>query len=156
MKKLFLLASMGALFFCGKVSAQQVNTDSLKLVSQISEDQLKLGKLQNTVDQKTKNKQDGAVKAQQSADKNAVDATRLSNDPQNKKDARDADNAADDAKSDARKARKASENLNKVNKNIADLQSKIYNEKVKLSRYTQVMPPVTVVAPTQVDTTQHQ
>jgi len=156
MKKLFWLSSMGMLFICGKVSAQHVNTDSLKLVSQISEDQLKLGKLQNMVDQKTKDKQDGALKAQQSAEKNVTDATRLSNDPQNKTDARDADNSASDAKSDARKARNSSGNLDKLNKNIADLQSKIYNEKVKLSRYTQVMPPVVAVSPIQSDTTQHQ
>jgi cell division protein FtsL len=156
MKKLFLMSSMGMLFICSQVSAQQVNTDSLKLLSQISQDQLKLGKLQNTVDQKTKDKQDGAVKAQQSADKNVTDANRLSNDPQNKKDARNADNSASDAKSDARKARNASGDLDKLNKNIADLQSKIYDEKIKLSRYTQVMPPAVAPAPVQSDTTQHQ
>ena len=149
MKKVFLLASMGTLFFCAKVSAQQVNTDSLKLVSKISEDQLKLGKLQNTVDQKTKTKQDDATKAQESANKNSTDATRLSNDPENKKDARDAANAAGDAKSDARKARKAADNLAKVNKNIAELQSKIADEKILLSRYTQQTSPVVVTAPVQ-------
>lgn len=110
-----MLASMGVLFLSVKTSAQKVNTDSLKLVSKISDDQLKLGMLQNTVDEKTRNKEDGAIAAQESADKNATAATRLSNDPQNKKEARQADNAAGDARSNARKARKAADRLNKVN-----------------------------------------
>jgi predicted RNase H-like nuclease (RuvC/YqgF family) len=134
------------------VSAQQVNTDSLKIVSNISEYQLKLGKLQNTIDQKTQNKQDGAVKAQVSANQNLTDANRLSNDPQNKKDAKQAENAAGEAKSDAKKARKATDELNKLNKKIAYLQIKISDEKVKLSRYTDGSV-TTVTAPVQQDTT---
>jgi hypothetical protein len=154
MKKVCLLTSIGLLLMCATVSAQQVNTDSLKIVSTISEYQLKLGKLQNTVDQKTQKKQDGAVKAQESANQNVTDANRLSNDPQNKRDAKQAENAANEAKSDARKARKATEELNKVNKNILELQSKISDEKVKLSRYTGVSLTV-VTAPIQKDTTIH-
>jgi cell division protein FtsL len=136
MLRVILLASMGVLFLSVKTSAQKVNTDSLKLISKIGEDQLKLGKLQNTVDQKTRNKEDGAVAAQESANKNATAATRLSNDPENKKEAKQADNAAGDARSNARKARKADDQLNKVNKDIADLQSKIAKEQAELNRYT--------------------
>ena len=157
MRKVLLLLSMGALCFCTKVSAQRVNTDSLKLVSRISEDQLKLGKLQNTVDQKSSNKQDDSAKAQQSADRNVTEASRLSNDPENKKDARDAKNAASDAKIDARKARKANGDLDKLRTKISDLQIKISDEQMQLSKYNQPTPPVTtVVAPVQSDTTQHQ
>jgi len=154
------LASIGVLFLCVKTSAQKVNTDSLKLISKIGDDQLKLGKLQNTVEQKTRNKEDGAVVAQESADKNATAATRLSNDPENKKDAKQADNAASDARSNARKARKADDRLNKVNKDIADLQSKIAREQAELSRYTGatnvVLASAASAAPVQQDSTQHQ
>ena len=150
------MASLGMLFLCVKTSAQKVNTDSLKLISKIGEDQLKLGKLQNTVEQKTRNKEDGAVAAQESADKNATAATRLSNDPENKKDAKQADNAADDAKSNARKARKADDRLNKVNKDIADLQSKIAREQSELSKYTGTTNvPVVAAVVVQPDSTQH-
>jgi hypothetical protein len=144
------------LFLCVKTSAQMVNTDSLKLISKIGEDQLKLGKLQNTVEQKTRNKEDGAVAAQESADKNATAATRLSNDPENKKDAKQADNAAGDARSNARKARKAADQLNKTNKDIADLQSKIATEQSELGKYTGTTKvPIVAVAVVQTDSTQH-
>jgi len=146
---------------CVNASAQnapapKVNTDSLKLISRISADQLELGKLQNSVEQKTRNKEDGAVAAQQSADKNATAATRLSNNPQNKQDARQADNAAGDARSNARKARKAADQLDKVNKNIADLQTRIAKEQEQLRRYTgTTYLPATPIIAVQPDSTQH-
>jgi len=156
MLKVIVLASMGMFSLCVNASAQKVNTDSLKLISKISDDQLKLGKLQNTVEQKTRNKEDGAIVAQASADKNATAANRLSNDPQNKQDAKQADNAAGDARSNARKARKAADQLDKLNKEIDDLQSRIAKEQAELRRYTgpaivTVMP----VIPVQQDSTQH-
>jgi cell division protein FtsL len=161
MLRVILLVFVGVLFFGVKASAQKVNTDSLKLISTISNDQLKLGKLQNTVDQKTKSKHDDSVAAQQSADKNATAATRLSNDPQNKQDARQADNAAGSAKSNARKARKANDKLIKVQQEIADLQSKIAKEQGELNVYTSTPNvPVAPIAPTpppvQPDSTHHQ
>ncbi len=156
MLRVILLASIGVLFFGINTSAQKVNTDSLKLISKISEDQLKLGKLQNTVDQKTKNKEDGATAAQESADKNATAANRLSNDPQNKKDASQANSTAGTAKSNARKARKAAAQLDDVHKNIAELQGKIANELAQLSRYTgSINMPSTQPLPTKQDSTQH-
>jgi cell division protein FtsL len=163
MLRVILLVSAGVFFFCVKASAQKVNTDSLKLISTISNDQLKLGKLQNTVDKKTQSKHDDSVAAQQSADKNATAATRLSNDPQNKQDAKQADNAAGSAKSNARKARKANDQLLKVQQEIADLQSKISKEQGELNVYTRtpnvpVAPnaPIAPTVPVQSDTTQHQ
>jgi cell division protein FtsL len=157
MLKVFFLASIGMLCLCVSASAQNVNTDSLKLISKIGEDQLKLGKLKNSVAQKTWNKQDDSLAAQQSADKNSTAATRLSNDPQNKKDARQADNAAGDARTNARKARKAARELEKVNKDIADLQSKISAEQAELARYTGVTPVLyEPAAPAQQDSTHHQ
>jgi len=126
------------------------------LISKISDDQLKLGKLQNTIEQKTRNKEDGAILAQESADKNATAATRLTNDPQNKKDAKQADNAAGDARSNARKARKAADQLDKLNREIDDLQSKIAKEQAELRRYTGMANMTdTPVMPVQQDSTQH-
>jgi len=132
----------------------QVNTDSLDIVSKISKYQLQLGKLQNTVNQKTYNKQNDSLLAQQSAAKNSVAANTLSSDPENKKDARQADNAASDAKSNARKARKAADRLEDVQKNILDLQNKIAKEQLKMNKYTQVVyTPVMVTPPIQPDST---
>ena len=116
-------------------SAQKSNTDSLKLVVKISEDQLKLGKLENQVGGKTKVKNEAADQAQVSADANTNAAERLSNDPQDKKLAKKADRKAGDAKSDARRARKDTERLDDLNHNIEALESRIAKEQEKLNRY---------------------
>jgi len=157
MLRVLFLAAMGVLSLCVNASAQKINTDSLKLIAKISEDQLKLGKLQNMVEQKTRNKEDGAVAAQQSAEKNATAATRLSSDPENKKDAKNADDAAGDARSSAKKARKATDQLDKLNNNIGDLKSKIAGEKLELQRYTGTSTgPLATTTLIQQDSTQHQ
>src|ERR1700753_4109250 len=115
MKKLLLLSLFGLLFICSGITAQttntptpKVNTDSLQLITRISQNQLKLGKLQNTIDQKTKNKQDAADKSQQSADINRNAAEKLSEDPNDKTLAKNADNKAGDAKTDSRTGREDS------------------------------------------------
>lgn len=127
------------------VSAQQINTDSLKHVSRIGEYQLKRAKLQNTVDQTTRDKQDAASKVQRSADQNSEDANRLSNDPQNKALARKADNAASDVKRDSKRSRKANEKLLDLNKQISKLNTQIAEEQSKLDVYsTAVVAPVIV------------
>jgi small-conductance mechanosensitive channel len=138
MQKRWLSISIGVLFFCGAapmVSAQKVNTDSLSLVSKISSDQLKLGKLQNEVDQKTRDKKDAAEQAQKSANENTDAANKLSTNPQDKKYARRADNAASDARRDAKRARKASDRLDDLNKDIQNLQGRIAGEQNKLTKY---------------------
>ena len=119
------MTAIAVAFTFMSVSAQQINTDSLSLISKISANQLKLAKLQNTVEEITRDKQDHAISAQQSADKNKTAAGRLSDDPTDKKQARKADNAASDARSEAKKARKAADKLKDLNKNIADLKDKI-------------------------------
>jgi methyl-accepting chemotaxis protein len=141
------------------VPGQQINTDSLKLISQISADQLKLAKLQNMIDQKTQNKADAAEKAQLSANDNTTAANNLSDNPENKQLAKDAANKAEDARSDAKKGRKESARLDKLHKEIREMKSKIADEQIKLSQYTPVaaavpVPPVSVPVPA--DTTQHQ
>jgi len=149
MQKVLLLTSIGLLFFCVSVSAQKVNTDSLSLVSKISADQLKLGKLQNQLEQKTKNKQDASEQAQKSANENSNAADKLRDKPGNKKLARKANNKAGDAKSDSRNARRESDRLDKLNKDIQDLRNRIANNQVKLNKYIQNGKRASI------DTTQH-
>jgi chromosome segregation ATPase len=119
------------------VSAQKINTDSLSLVSKISTDQLKLGKLQNQIKQKTKNQQNASAQAQQSANENSTAANKLSDNPENKKLARRANNKAGDARSDSRNARRESNSLDKLNKDIQDLKNRISNNQAKLNMHIQ-------------------
>lgn len=142
MKKISCLIIVGLAVGSLTVNAQKINTDSLSLVSKISEYQLKRAKLQNTVDQTTRDEQDAGAKAQNSADQNSVDANRLSSDPQNKTLAQKSDNAASDAKKDSKSARGATGKLDDLNKQIAKLTSQIAEEQSKLNVYT-----MTVVSP---------
>ena len=153
MKKALYLIPAGLLFGCASVIAQQANIDSLKLVAQISQDQLELGKLQNMVSQKTKDKEGAALNAQNSASDNAYAAERLNGDPDNKKLASNASDKAGDAKSDARKSRKQSEKLDDLKRSILDLKSKIAGEQSKLSIYSPA--PMAMPTAARVDTTLH-
>jgi hypothetical protein len=135
------------LAFSISASAQKINTDSLKLVSKISEYQLQRAKLMNMVEKATKDKQEAALQAQRSASENSEDAARLSSDPQNKKLARKADNAASDARRNSKRARAANDNLDNLNKNIGKLTEKIASEQSKLIKYTGVASVVPVPAP---------
>jgi len=137
MKKALLLTSIGLLFLYMSVSAQKVNTDSLSLVSKISADQLKLGKLQNQLEQKTKNKQDASDQAQRSANDNSNAADKLRDEPGNKKLARKANNKAGDAKSDSRNARRESDRLDNLNKDIQVLKNRIADNQANLNKYIQ-------------------
>jgi hypothetical protein len=135
MQKILLLTTIGLLFFYMFSSAQQINADSLSLVSKINADQLKLDKLQSQLEQKTKDKQDALASAQKSANKNSTAADKLSDNPHNKKLARKANKKAGNAKSDARKARKASDRLDKLQKDIQDVKNRIANNQGKLNKY---------------------
>ena len=155
----WLTLPLALLFLSPALSAQQkVNTDSLSLVSKIGNDQLKLGKLQNKVEQMTRDKHDAAKQAQISADANSTAANRLSTDPQDKKLATQADNKAGDARSDSRNARKTADKLDHLNKDILDLQDNIAKNQRKLNMYQAagvVMPMQPAPIPTQSDTTNH-
>ena len=137
MQKVLLLASIGLLFFSMSVSAQKVNTDSLSLVSKISADQLKLGKLQNQLEQKTKNQQDASVQAQKSANENSNAADNLRDKPESRKLARKANNKAGDARSDSRYARREANRLDNLNKDIQNLKNRIADNQVKLNKHIQ-------------------
>jgi hypothetical protein len=136
MKKALYLFPIGILFLCTSVRAQKANIDSLELVAQISQDQLKLGKLLNMVDQKTTNKQTAVVNAQNSASDNVRAAQNLNDDPNNKKLASDANSKAGDAKDDSKKARKESQRLDDLNKNIMELKNKIAVAQARLKIYS--------------------
>lgn len=157
MKKAFYLIPIGMLLISTSVIAQKANVDSLKLVAQIGQDQLALGKLQNQVQQKTMNKEGAAVDAQNSASNNANAAEKLNADPTNKALASNASNSASDAKSDAKKSRKESARLDDLNKNIIKLKSKIADEQYKLSVYTSTPPlsPAVMPTPVKTDSTLH-
>lgn len=135
-KRILLLVPAYLLVFSASVFSQNINTDSLALISKISSDKLKLGKLQNEIEQKTKNKMDASIQAQKSANANTDAANKLSDDPQNKRLARKADNKASDAKSEARYARKEERRLDNLNKDIRDLKNKIADEELKMKKYT--------------------
>lgn len=155
MKKVFYLLPV-AMLLCASVVAQKANIDSLTLLAQIGQDQLQLGKLQNMVDQKTRNQQGAAMNAQNSANNNENAAEQLSADPNNKQLASNASSKAGEAKSDARKSRKQSGKLDDLNKAIIELKSKIAVEQSKLSIYCPVAPaPVVTAVSVIVDTTGH-
>lgn len=154
MKRVFLLTSVGIFFSVAGFA--QANTDSMAIVAKISEYQLQLGKLQNKIAQKTNDKQNDSLRAQQSAATNSTAASNLSADPQDKGDARRANNAASDAKGDSRRARKASDRLDDLNKNIQDLQNKIAEQQTRLSKFTHMAyTPVMPVIAAPVDSSRH-
>jgi len=157
MKKSFHLLPVGIFLLCHPARARRANIDSLELVAQISQDQLKLGKLQNMVDQRASNKQTAAVDAQNSANDNVRAAERLNADPNNKKLASDANRKAGDAKSDAGKSRKEFRKFDDLNKIIAGLKGKIAVAQAKLSVFSPTPDVTPIPIPVlQRDTTQHQ
>lgn len=136
MKKITLFVVLGTMFLCTGTYAQNVNTDSLSLISKISDNRLKLGHLQNEVDQKTKNQTDAGQKVQESANENTEAAKKLGDNPTDKKLARKADKRASDAKSDARSSRKETRRLVSLNNDIANLKNKINKDQAKLDLLT--------------------
>jgi hypothetical protein len=121
------------------VAAQvNVNKDSLSLVKKLAQDREKLLKWQSEVADRTREKEETAIKAQQSADENRRAAERLSNNPQDSKLARKADNSASDARSDAKKARRASDRLDELKKDILDLKGRVEKNEAKLNQYVLV------------------
>lgn len=157
MKKSLYLLPIAIFFLSASAKAQKANIDSLTLVAQISQDQLSLGKLQNMVEEKTKNKMGASVEAQNSANENANAANRLNADPDNKKLASNASDKASNAKSDARKSRNESGKLDDLNKKIMDLRIKIAGEQAKLALYSPIVmnAPALMPAPARSDTTLH-
>lgn len=138
MKKNLISLSIPLLSLLHLALAQTPNKDSITLVNKITGDKEKLAKLEAQVPDLTKQREETAAKAQESADANRKAANKLSNDPQDKRLARRADNMAGDARSDAKKAREAESRLNKTDRQITVLKERIAKEEEKLRKFTQV------------------
>ena len=115
-----------------KVLKQQKNT--LQLNKQINERKLKLAKLENKVEQKTREMLKAKEVAQKSANENVKGASNLSSNSQNKRLARKAKKAARMAKRDSRRARIANENLENLKKEIESLKYKIADDETRLQK----------------------
>jgi len=135
MRKVLLLTPIALLFLCVSVSAQDVNTDSLNLVSKINADQIKLDKLQSRLQEQIKKKEQATMRAQESANENLKAANKLSDKPGNKKLARRADKKASIAKRDAKNARKASGKVDDLQKDIENTKQRIAANQGKLNKF---------------------
>jgi chromosome segregation ATPase len=111
-----------------------------KLQAKISEDSAKLIKFNSLVADYEKQKKETADQAQESADDNKKAAEKLSNDPQDRKLARKADNSASVARSDAKKARVAADKLDDLNEDIKKLTKQLERERDKLDNYLHAIP----------------
>ena len=129
----------GSVFSVFSAKAQDGKNEKkmIQLQAKISEDSSKLVKFNGMIPQFEQDKKKTAVQAQASADDNKTAANRLGEDPQDKKLARKADNAASTARSDARKARVASDKLDDLNKDIEKLTKQLNDERDKFGKYQQ-------------------
>jgi len=137
MRKVLLLTPIALLFLCVSVCAQEVNKDSLSLVSKINADQTKLDKLQSQLEQQIKKKEDATMRAQESANENLKAANKLSDKPGNKKLARRADKKASIAKRDAKNVRKASDRVDDLQKDIQNTKQRIAVYQGRLKKYNE-------------------
>ena len=144
LQKLFFI---GSVFSALSSSAQNDQNEKqiIKLQAKVSEDSSKLVKFNSLIPDYEKQKKQTAEQAQQSADDNKKAAEKLSNDPQDRKLARKADNSASDARSDAKKARVAADKLDDLNKDIKKFTKQLEKERDKLDKYLHAIP-VPIVA----------
>jgi hypothetical protein len=145
LQKLFFVGSIFSALFSSAQNNDQGEKQIIKLQAKISEDSAKLVKFNSLLTDYEKQKKETAEQAQQSADDNKRAAEKLSNDPQDRKLARKADNAASDARSDAKKARLAAVKLNDLNQDIKKLTKQLEYQRDKLDKYLHAIP-VPVVA----------
>jgi hypothetical protein len=137
MQKLLLITAIVLLGFSISVSAQELNKDSISLVSKIEDDKSKLAELQTQLEERLKSKGDAIAKAQRSANANSTAADKLSDDPKNKKLAKKADKSSSVARKDAKAARIETEKVEKLNKNIRSTKKRIAKNEKRLKKYTQ-------------------
>jgi DNA repair ATPase RecN len=137
MKKQLISLGIGLFALLRLATAQGATKDSLSLVGKISEDKDKLSKLQGQIADRTKEKEETAVQAQEAADDNRKAANKLSNDPQDRSLARNADSRASDARDAAKKARRAEDALEELQKEIRNMTERIAKEETKLNKYVQ-------------------
>jgi hypothetical protein len=137
MRKLLLITATVLLGFSISTSAQELNKDSISLVSKIEDDKSKLADLQTQLEERLKSKGDAIAKAQRSANANSTAADKLSDDPRNKKLAKRADKSSSVARKDAKDARIETSKVEKLNKNIRSTKKRIAKNEKRLKRYTQ-------------------
>ena len=145
LQKLFFIGSIFSALSSSAQNNDQNEKQIIKLQAKISEDSAKEVKFNSLVPDYKKQKKETADQAQQSADDNKKAADKLSNDPQDRKLARKADNAASDARSDAKRARLAADKLDDLNQDINKLTKQLEKERDKFDTYLHAIP-VPVVA----------
>ena len=137
MQKLLLITATVLLGFSISTSAQELNKDSISLVSKIEDDKSKLSDLQTQLEERLKSKGDAIAKAQRSANANSSAADKLSDDPRNKKLAKKADKSSSVARKDAKAARIETGKVDKLNKNIRSTKKRIAKNEKRLKKYIQ-------------------
>lgn len=137
MQKLLLITATVLLGFSISASAQELNKDSLSLVSKIEDDKSKLSDLQTQLEERLKSKGDAIAKAQRSANANSTAADKLSDDPRNKKLAKKADKSSSVARKDAKAARIETGKVDKLNKNIRSTKKRIAKNEKRLKKFTE-------------------
>jgi hypothetical protein len=135
MQRLLVLTTAILLVFSISTSAQEVNKDSLSLVSKIEEDQSKLADLQTQLEERSKIKKEALSTAQKSANQNAEAADKLSDDPRHKRLAKKADKAASEARKDAKTARKETDKVDRLNKDIRATKKRIAKNEARLNKF---------------------
>jgi chromosome segregation ATPase len=142
MKHIKFLLTGAIVWFLSLTTTAQVSGDSLhslkqqkqslELSTKINDLKMKLAKLENTLDKKTREMESTTTAARQAADDNATAAVKLSSDAQDKKLARQAESTADNAKKSAKRARVAADNLADLKREIETLKSKITEDEARL------------------------
>lgn len=137
MKRTVLLTTSFFLVFGIVASAQELNKDSVSLVTKIEEDKSKLTDLQTQLEERLKIKGEAIAKAQKSANANSTAADKLSDDPKNKRLARRADKSSSAARKDTKTARRETDRVEKLNKNIKATRKRIEKNEKRLKKYTE-------------------
>ena len=106
---------------------------SLELSSKVNDQKMKLARLENLVDKKTREMESTAADAQKAADDNAEAANKLSGDAQDKTLARRAEKAGNEARKSAKRARSAADDLSGLKKDIESLKNKIADDEARLA-----------------------
>lgn len=136
------IIALFTLMLIGKNTNAQISADSmknlktqkeiLKIQDRLNENKIKVAKYENSIAETSRNQENAAKDAQQSANANNNAASNLSNDAQNRKLAKKASRRAIQAEKDASTARRNNGRMDRLNKNIEGLKKKIAEDEQKL------------------------
>lgn len=142
MKRHLLVALLSLVFFAGKIEAQAVSQDSIKLLNNekdrlkvsksLNDKKLKLAELENKVAAREADVQRTAAESQKAVEDNQAAANALSNDATDKSKLSAAKKAGNRADSKASDARKAVNKLNDLKEDIENQRKKIQQDEQKL------------------------